>query len=88
MGRKRVIVKYAVVLDEIFEVIHIVKNILARSSFIIRKNGTILIDNSIEIVPYYLLRLLYHYFNFPYSSSETGSHHSVPVSSPGTSIAR
>lgn len=29
-----------------------------------------------------------YYFNFPYSSSETASHHSLDVSSPGTSTAR
>ena len=32
--------------------------------------------------------MLLYYFNLPYSSSVTGSHHSLDVSSPGTSTAR
>lgn len=38
---------------------------------------------------YFSLYILHAvYFNFPYSSSVTGSHHSLDVSSPGTSTAR
>ena len=32
--------------------------------------------------------IIFNYFNFPYSSSDTGSHHSFDISSPGTSTAR
>ena len=36
----------------------------------------------------YILPEIISYFNFPYSSSDTASHHSFDVSSPGTSTAK